>query len=308
MKILFAPMEGVAHHLYRRAQAACFAPADEYFIPFISPRNSTFSHRERQDVLPQNNAGVKAVPQLLANDPESFLWAAKELAAMGYREVNLNLGCPSGTVVHKGKGAGMLKDLQKLDRFLTEVFMRCPISLSAKTRLGMVDPREFEALLTLYNRYPFTRLIVHPRVREDYYRGEPRMESFKLALEQSRAEVCYNGDLFNADGLAAFQRAWPGVESVMCGRGFLYHPGLMELWRGTGREAPERLRAFHQSLYDGYRQEIGTEAFVLCKLKEIWTWLGAGQGLSPKAMKRLKKADRYGAYEEAVRLAFEEMA
>lgn len=307
MRILFAPMEGVAHYVYRAAQAACFLPADEYFIPFISPGGGPFSHRERQDVLPENNPGVRAVPQILANNADSFLRAAWELRALGYGEVNLNLGCPSATVVNKKKGAGLLGDPEMLDGFLRRIYADCPIEISIKTRLGMKDPREFDDLLAIFNRYPVLRLIVHPRVREDFYQGEPRMEGFEKALLTSRAPVCYNGDLWNGERVAAFQARYPEAESVMCGRGFLLHPDLVNQVRGQPAPMPQSLRAFHERLYADYQRTLGQPAFVLCKMKEVWSSLGAGQGLSPKAMKAIRKAGSYAAYEEAVSAAFEEL-
>ena len=306
--ILFAPMEGVTHHLFRSAHAACFLPADEYFIPFISPGNGPVSHREQRDALPENNRGVRAVPQLLANDPQLFLRAAWTLKGLGYDEVNLNLGCPSATVVSKAKGAGLLADPARLDRFLGEIFDGCPMEISIKTRLGMADPAEFGALLKIFNRYPVLRLIVHPRVREDFYQGQPRMEGFEEALLLSRAPVCYNGDLWNEERIAAFETKYPETESVMCGRGFLLHPDLMERVRGVVAPMPERLRVFHDRLYADYRRDLGHATFVLDKMKEVWGWLGAGQGLSPKGLKRIRKANGYESYEAAVQAAFEELA
>ena len=137
MKILFAPMEGIAHWLYRSAQHACFDGADEYFLPFWSPRGQSLTHREQADVLPENNAGMKAVPQILSNSSEDFLWAADKLKALGYEEVNINLGCPSGTVVRKHRGAGLLAYPEELERFLDGVFEKSPVAVSLKTRLGM---------------------------------------------------------------------------------------------------------------------------------------------------------------------------
>ncbi len=95
MKILFAPMEGIAHWLYRSAQHACFDGADEYFLPFWSPRGQSLTHREQADALPENNAGMKAVPQILSNSSEDFLWAAEKLKKLGYAEVNSNLDEPA---------------------------------------------------------------------------------------------------------------------------------------------------------------------------------------------------------------------
>ena len=81
---------------------------------------------------------------------------------MGYTEVNLNLGCPSGTVTAKGKGSGFLAHPNELAAFFDEVFSKNPLPVSVKTRLGYEMPEEFAALLDLYNRYPIACLTVHP--------------------------------------------------------------------------------------------------------------------------------------------------
>ena len=67
MAIYFAPMEGITDDIYRRVHAECFSGIDKYFIPFISPtQNLTLTARELRAVLPENNTGCHAVPQLLA--------------------------------------------------------------------------------------------------------------------------------------------------------------------------------------------------------------------------------------------------
>lgn len=66
------------------------------------------------------------VPQLLTNRAEHFLWAAGELYARGYREINFNLGCPAGTVAAKRKGSGLLAYPQELDHCLEEIFAGLP--------------------------------------------------------------------------------------------------------------------------------------------------------------------------------------
>ena len=119
MRYDFAPMEGITGFLFRQLHHQYFPGVDRYYIPFLSPtQDHTFTPRELREVLPENNQGLEVVPQLLTKSPEDFLWAAGELSAMGYQTVNLNLGCPSGTVVAKGKGAGMLRCPEDLDRFL----------------------------------------------------------------------------------------------------------------------------------------------------------------------------------------------
>mgnify|MGYP002238303325 FL=1 len=118
--------------------------------------------------MPEHNQGMYAVPQILTNNVEDFLCTAKKIGDYGYKEVNLNLGCPSRTVVTKGRGAGFLDEPQKLDRFLDAVFEKCNLEISIKTRIGMEDPEEFETILPIYNKYPLKELIIHRVCRRSF--------------------------------------------------------------------------------------------------------------------------------------------
>ena len=181
MQYEFAPMEGITDDIFRRLHHKYFPGVSRYYTPFLSPSEGrTFSKKELREVLPEHNEGVPLVPQLLTNRCELFLEGAKILKDLGYEEVNLNLGCPSGTVTTKGKGSSFLfpERREQLEKFLDEIFARCPLAISIKTRLGKSDPEEFPALLELYNRYPIKQLILHPRVQQDFYRKPVRMEWF----------------------------------------------------------------------------------------------------------------------------------
>lgn len=104
---------------------------------------SEFQREGKNDILPEHNAGMYAVPQILTNSAADFLRIEKDLGAFGYRELNINLGCPSGTVVSKGRGAGFLASPEKLDQFLEEIFSKTEAKISLKTRIGMEEPEEF---------------------------------------------------------------------------------------------------------------------------------------------------------------------
>ena len=160
MQFYLAPMEGLTGYVYRSAYHKYFPAADRYFTPFIT--NKKMSSRERNDILPEHNEGMTVLPQILTNQAEDFLSLTKELKEYGYDTVNLNLGCPSGTVTAKGKGAGFLTHPDELDRFFDEVFAKCE-GISVKTRLGVHEASEFDKLLEIYNRYPITELTIHPR-------------------------------------------------------------------------------------------------------------------------------------------------
>ena len=140
MHYYFAPMEGVTGAVYRRTHHEFFSGVDKYFMPFITPTtNEKLTPRQKRDVLPEYNEGVPAVPQLLTKSAADCIWAVNALHDLGYPEVNLNLGCPSGTVVAKRRGSGLLAWPHTLDAFLDEIFSSCDCRISIKTRLGTTD-------------------------------------------------------------------------------------------------------------------------------------------------------------------------
>ena len=185
IKLYAAPMEGLTTYIWRRAQREVFGGVDKYFTPFLSPNgNLAFQQKELDEVT---QGETDTVPQLLTNRGDYFVWAARELYAMGIREVNFNLGCPSGTVTAKHKGAGLLAYPEELDRCLEEVFAALPdMRVSIKTRIGKNDPAEWERLLAIYGKYPVSELIIHPRVQKEFYRGAVHRDAFELALARRR--------------------------------------------------------------------------------------------------------------------------
>ena len=151
MKFYYAPMESITIYLYRNIYEQLFGEIDKYYTPFIMPNGKrTFKTREFQDVLPEHNEGLHIVPQILTKSSEDFIRTAKELKELGYDEVNLNLGCPSRTVVAKQKGSGFLREPEVLDDFLTEIFEALDMKISIKTRIGLRDTEEFEEIIYVF--------------------------------------------------------------------------------------------------------------------------------------------------------------
>lgn len=306
MKIYLAPLEGITGWIYRSAVHECFGGFDKYFIPFIRPnQKGHFSAREKKDILPEHNKGMQAVPQILTNCSEDFLYTADKLKEYGYEEINLNLGCPSKTVVTKGRGSGFLSDPDKLDRFLEEVFDRCPLKVSVKTRLGMEDAEEFHTLLGIYNRYPLEELIIHPRVQKDFYKNTPNLEVFGEALLKSRASVCYNGDITSVLDYRKLKDRFPDLECIMTGRGVLADPSLARQLRGGRGLDKGELRRFHDIVYEGYCREMSGDRTILYKMKELWFYLAGVFSDSKKYAKKIKKAERCTVYEQIIEELFE---
>ncbi len=226
MKFYLAPLEGITGYIYRSTYYKYFGEIDKYFTPFISPNKKKICRtREKNDILPENNVGMYVVPQILTNHAEAFLNTVHYLQDYGYEEVNLNLGCPVGTVVSKGKGAGFLAYPDELRTFFDEIFCHVEIKISVKTRIGMSHADEFALLLDIFNEFPLHELIIHPRTREDSYKHIPNRESFAYGYERSRAGVCYNGDLYTKGDFELLVNQFPQLEKVMFGRGILRCPG-----------------------------------------------------------------------------------
>lgn len=311
MQFYLAPMEGLTGYVYRNAYHKYFPAADRYFTPFIT--NKKMSSRERNDILPEHNEGMTVIPQILTNQAEDFLSLTKELREYGYDTVNLNLGCPSGTVVAKRRGSGLLAWPNTLDAFLDEIFSSCDCRISIKTRLGTTDTDEWEDLLTVYDKYPLEELIIHPRIQKDFYKYTPRMECYRTAYETSRCSLCYNGDIFSPDDFQNLCREFPDTEKVMLGRGVLQNPWLIGMLRsadpaGGEASAPDKelLHAFCEDLCAGYARVISGDKNVLFKLKALWIYLGMSFTNPQKYLKKIKKANRLAEYEEAVDALFRE--
>ena len=301
MKIYLAPLEGITNYVYRKALFECFDGFDKYFIPFIrAKQNLNLSGREKKDLLPENNEGMYAVPQILTRKAEDFIRTVELLGEYGYEEVNLNLGCPSKTVVTKGCGAGFLDRPEELERFLDEIFEKCDIRISVKTRLGMEDASGFSELMKIYNKFPMEELIIHPRVQKDFYKNTPDLDRFAEAFATSKNPVCYNGDIFCVDDYRRICERFPELDTVMTGRGTLADPALARELRGGERLTKAEFRKFHDQVYQTYREEVSGDRNVLFKMKELWFYMGPLFTNNKKYLKKIKKSEKCIVYEGAV--------
>lgn len=304
VKYYMAPLESVTTWIYRQAHAKIYGRLDKYFIPFLEPHEKRdFKTRELQEILPEHNENIYAVPQILTNRSEGFIKLAKALKDWGYEEINLNLGCPSKTVATKGKGSGFLAKPEELERFLTEIFdaLSGEVKISVKTRIGKEDPEEFPALLKLFNKYPMEELIIHPRVQKDGYGNVPRLELYELAEKQSVNPLCYNGDLYTREQIRNFAERFPGTERLMFGRGFLRDPGLLYNEGKDPKDIFEKFWAFHDLVYEGYQERDMGDRNVLFKMKELWSYQVYQFSEPERLFKTFKKVQDCNEYEQMIR-------
>ena len=308
MNYYFAPMEGLTGYIYRNAYNTFFSNnVDKYFSPFIGANQSeSFKTRELNDILPENNQGIVLVPQLITNNAKDFVHASKKIKQLGYNEINLNLGCPSGTVVSKNRGSGFLAKREELDVFFDEIFSQSITKISVKTRIGKDSPEEFYDLIKIFNKYPLEELIIHPRIQKDFYKNKPNMDVFKDAMILSTNPVCYNGDIFTVKDYKEFSTNFPYVETIMLGRGLLANPGLISNITNNNKLDKYLLKNFHDRLYEDYQNVLFGDKNILFKMKELWSYMILMFSDNVKYAKRINKSERLYDYDIAVASLFKE--
>lgn len=300
MKLYFAPLEGITTYIYRNAHAKMFGGCDAYYSPFITPSdNEKIGRKGFRDILPENNSAPLKI-QVLTNNSQSFLKFADKAKSYGYNEINLNLGCPSGTVVGKNRGAGFLRNTDMLDKFLYEIFCASSVNISIKTRVGYFSADEFDSLMEIYNKYPLSLLIIHPRCREDFYKGEPHIASFEKAYENSPHKLCYNGNVFSVSDFESISSRFPDIDSIMIGRGAVANPAIFREIAGGKRLTTAELIEFTQILRESYGAVLDSDTFTLHKLKEIWIYMMQNFPNEKKILKTVKRTNKLSEFMEAI--------
>lgn len=319
MKVYMAPMEGLTDYMFRNAYDEFFGHGkiDKYFMPFISPnKTEKFLAKEMRDICRENNQ-INSIPQVMTNNSQDFIWTAHMLFDdFGYKEINLNAGCPSGTVVSKNKGAGMLSNIDMLERILYEILSDNYISdnhikVSVKTRIGVESPDEWYNLLSVYNKFNLEELIIHPRVRTDYYRNDINKAAYQLALRESRNPVCYNGDIFTrSDYINVINDYNP--ECIMVGRGLVADPGLINVLVSKNpsdyirnlEEDKNNMKLLHNKVYEERLKIMSGDKHAIHRMKEMWCYMEYAFADCKKDIKSIKKAQNMSSYKDAVNVFF----
>ncbi len=300
MELYLAPLEGITTYIYRNAHRELFGGCDEYYAPFIVPTdNERLSIKNLRDIMPEDNL-VKPKIQVMCSKAEAFGLFVEKVKTLGYDEVNLNLGCPSGTVVKKRRGSGALKDTEALDEMLSRIFAENDVKISIKTRAGFYSHDEFDDLLEIYKKYPISKLIVHPRIREEYYKGKPNFDSFERAYKIFRDKLCYNGDIWSVEDYEEICKKFPGIDSVMIGRGCVKNPAIFREIKGGKKLTTAELINFSNVLERKYLELYCSQVNTFHKLKEIWMYAILNYPNEEKLAKAVRKSTKLTELNSAI--------
>ncbi|MCR5054504.1 MAG: tRNA-dihydrouridine synthase family protein [Lachnospiraceae bacterium] len=310
MYIAMAPMEGITTVNFRNVYKKHFSGIDRFYTPFLSANHThKFHGSEKKEYTPFQ---PDLVPQVLTNNAEDFIWALNVLKEAGYDEVNLNTGCPSGTVTAKRKGAGMLMEPDKLRIFFDRVFeekerVALP-HISLKTRIGYSSPEEVPVIADVFRSFPFKEIIIHPRLRSDFYNNTPSISGFTMMKESlsDKTLVMYNGDIKSTADVDTLMENCPRIERIMIGRGILMDPALPAKIKGKGgsKKPDSDVRSFLDDLYSAYDNIGYDERTILFKMKDLWNFLGNAFPEREREIRNIKKAKKKADYDAAVNSIF----
>ena len=305
-----APLRGVTIRTFRSVFGDAIREAgfSGLYAPFI-PVNAGFRFSKRlfADILPKAGEPPQApllVPQVIGKDPTALREWCKAVLDLGYLRADLNAGCPFPMIRRKGRGSGLLRTPDVLERMLAAGCEAMGAgNFSVKTRLGVERTDEWERLFSIFNRYPISELIVHARTMREFYNGDTHIDTFGEILSRSRIPVCYNGNINTAEQYRSILGRFgddPLFTGVMIGRGLIANPALVREIRGGDSLDAATLRAFHDEVLAGYQEELSGDTHVISKMKELWWYMGTMFLNAEKPLKRLRKSKNVREYKAAV--------
>lgn len=305
------PFQGITDAPFRNVFKKHFDGIDKFYTPFFTGiQKDHAKNLQGEEIDPNYNDVETLTPQILSTDAEEILRFAKQCKQLGYKEINLNMGCPFPRVANKKRGCGLLPHPDMVEAMLERVFEEIDIKFSVKCRLGYFSPKEIYAIIPIFNKYPLSELIIHPRIGKQLYKGEADVERFKALMPYINAPLVYNGDIVSVESFGRIREAVRPVNQFMLGRGILANPFLGEEIHGSAWNAPERTERLHTYVVDLYEDRLrhaGGSPKVLGRMKELWSYLMNSFEEPQVVWRKIKKINALKEYENAVEVIFKEI-
>ena len=274
-------MEGITTFIYRNVFAKYYGGVDTYYCPFISThQHKSLNHKEINEILPEHNIGINMIPQVMTNNFEDFIYTVNQITEYGYNHINLNFGCPSGTVTSKNKGSGILVYPEMVEKLLDDIFTKTDLKISVKTRIGYAEEAEWKRLAQIYAKFPLEELIIHARLREDFYNDVQRLDAIAetLPMLSEKFPLSYNGSIYSDADLQKTLGIFSDWEAVMLGRGVITDPSLAKRIKNedtNGKFDIDSFKKFNMDIVNGYAEIMSGDKDPLFKVKELWFYMGA---------------------------------
>ena len=303
--LLSSPLQGFTDFRFRNAINKYFGGIDTYYSPYIRLNGKlVIKPSYERDLLPENNIGLEVIPQIITNDADEFLFVAKYVKDLGYKELNWNLGCPYPMVTKSGMGSGLICNAEKINHILDRVHSESDIIVSMKMRLGYDTTEEILDVLPILDTYPIKNIAIHARIGKQLYKGGVHLDAFQQCIDNTKHKLYYNGDIKSVAKFREMQERFPTIDHWMIGRGLISDPFLPSMIRQNTLEYPknkmELFRAFHDTLYGIYSESLSGSTHLLLKMYHLWEYFAVTFSNPHKVLKKIKKAQSIRNYELAV--------
>lgn len=303
--LLSSPLQGFTDFRFRNAQNKIFGGIDTYYAPYIRLNGKlVIKSSYHRDLLPENNSTLEVIPQIITNDADEFLFVAKYVQELGYKELNWNLGCPYPMVTKCGMGSGLISNTEKINQILHKVHNESDIVVSMKMRLGYDTTEEILDVLPVLETYPIKNIAIHARIGKQLYKGGVHLDAFQECIDQTKLKLYYNGDITSVAKFKEMQERFPSIDHWMIGRGLIADPFLPSMIKNDSYEYPknkmELFSEFHDTLYEGYSESLSGSTHILLKMHHLWEYFSVIFSNPHKVNKKIKKAKSIRNYEAAV--------
>ena len=263
---ILAPMEAVTDVVFRHVVAEAARP-DIFFTEFtnaasFASEKGIHSTRGRLAFTPDENP---MVAQIWGNNPDNFAFMARGLAGMGYKGIDINMGCPDKAVVKQGSGSGLIGCTAE-SAALIAAAKEGGLPVSVKTRLGSTRIDEWKPWLTHLLEQDIVNLTIHLRTRKEMSKVPAHFELIP-EIKALRDEIApgtlltINGDIRDrAHGEELVEKY--GVDGAMIGRGIFHNPFAFETAPTEhSREELLGLLRLQLDLHDKYSAELEPRRF-----------------------------------------------
>lgn len=307
--LLSSPLQGFTDFRFRNAQNKIFGGIDTFYSPYIRLNGKlVIKPSYERDLLPENNLGLEVIPQIITNDADEFLFVAKYVQELGYKELNWNLGCPYPMVTKCGMGSGLISNPERINGILNKVHSESDIIVSMKMRLGYDTTEEILDVLPILDTYPIKNIAIHARIGKQLYKGGVHLDAFQQCIDNTRHKLYYNGDISSVAKFQEMQQRFPTIDHWMIGRGLISDPFLPNMIRANSAEYPENkmelFSKFHDTLYEIYSESLSGSTHILLKMYHLWEYFSTTFSNPHKVLKQIKKAQSIRNYEAAVAAIF----
>ena len=302
LPIHFAPLQGFTESAYRLAHSK-FAPGiHTYYTPFLRLEKGEVRAKDLRDL--QTEHPYHLVPQIIVRDVEEFNLLTKAVTELGFKEIDINMGCPYPMQTKSGRGSGILPHPEKVREILDAINQAAaePAAASApkfsiKMRLGLTSPEESLQLLPLLNSASLAHITLHPRIGIQQYKGALDFETFDKFYSECKHPLIFNGDITDLKQIQYIETHYPKLAGIMIGRGLLANPVLAAQYAGLPcGSTTETLLKIHADIAADYARRLQGNAQILDKIRPFWTYAD----LPKKTRKKIEKSKTLEEYLEAV--------